>query len=221
MLSAVAGGVTSIFEMPNTNPLTITPETIEDKLSRAAKGAWSDYAFYLGGTMRTSSNLSQWENLKGVCGIKIFMGASTGDLMTATDEEVESVVSNGQRVIAVHAEDQMIMMKNFKDILGDSNDVSMHCKWRSPESCLSATKRVVSLARKHNRRVHILHITTEEEMEFLSMNKDVASVELPWLIILHYTHLNVMKRWEPWLNKTLLLGKSIIRMLYGKHLITM
>ena len=164
--------------MPNTNPLTITPETIEDKLSRAAKGAWSDYAFYLGGTMRTSSNLSQWENLKGVCGIKIFMGASTGDLMTATDEEVESVVSNGQRVIAVHAEDQMIMMKNFKDILGDSNDVSMHCKWRSPESCLSATKRVVSLARKHNRRVHILHITTEEEMEFLSMNKDVASVEL-------------------------------------------
>ena len=178
MLSAVAGGVTSIFEMPNTNPLTITPETIEDKLSRAAKGAWSDYAFYLGGTMRTSSNLSQWENLKGVCGIKIFMGASTGDLMTATDEEVESVVSNGQRVIAVHAEDQMIMMKNFKDILGDSNDVSMHCKWRSPESCLSATKRVVSLARKHNRRVHILHITTEEEMEFLSMNKDVASVEL-------------------------------------------
>ncbi len=178
MLSAVAGGVTSIFEMPNTNPLTITPETIEDKLSRAAKGAWSDYAFYLGGTMRTSHNLSEWENLKGVCGIKIFMGASTGDLMTATDEEVESVVSNGQRVIAVHAEDQMIMMKNLKDILGNSNDVSMHCKWRSPESCLSATKRVVTLARKHNRRVHILHITTKEEMEFLSKNKDVASVEL-------------------------------------------
>ena len=178
MLSAVAGGVTSIFEMPNTNPLTITPETIEDKLSRAAKGAWSDYAFYLGGTMRTSPNLSEWENLKGVCGIKIFMGASTGDLMTATDEEVESVVANGRRVIAVHAEDQMIMMKNLIDILGDSNDVSMHCKWRSPESCLSATKRVVSLARKHNRRVHILHITTKEEMEFLSKNKDVASVEL-------------------------------------------
>ena len=178
MLSAVAGGVTSIFEMPNTNPLTITPETIEDKLKRARKGAWSDYAFYLGGTMRTSSNLSEWENLKGVCGIKIFMGASTGDLMTATDEEVESVVSNGSRVIAVHAEDQMIMMENMKTILGDSNDVGMHCKWRSPESCLSATKRVVSLARKHNRRVHILHITTSDEMDFLSENKDVASVEL-------------------------------------------
>ena len=107
-----------------------------------------------------------------------FHGCKYGDLMTATDEEVESVVSNGQRVIAVHAEDQMIMMKNLKDILGNSNDVSMHCKWRSPESCLSATKRVVTLARKHNRRVHILHITTKEEMEFLSKNKDVASVEL-------------------------------------------
>ena len=178
MLSAVAGGVTSIFEMPNTNPLTITPETIEDKLKRASKGAWSDYAFYLGGTMRTSPNLSEWENLKGVCGIKIFMGASTGDLMTATDEEVESVVSNGRRVIAVHAEDQMIMMENMKNILGDSNDVAMHCKWRSPESCLSATTRVVNLARKHKRRVHILHITTSNEMEFLSKNKDVASVEL-------------------------------------------
>jgi dihydroorotase len=178
MLAAVSGGVTSIFEMPNTNPLTITPETIEDKLNRASKEAWSDYAFYLGGTMRTSKNLPEWERLKGVCGIKIFMGASTGDLMTATDEEVESVVSNGGRVIAVHAEDQMIMMNNFKSILGSSKDVAMHCKWRSPESCLSATRRVVNLARKHKRRVHILHITTREEMEFLSKNKDVASVEL-------------------------------------------
>ena len=178
MLAAVSGGVTAIFEMPNTNPLTITPETIADKLDRASKGAWSDYAFYLGGTMRTSSNLSEWENLKGVCGIKIFMGASTGDLMTASDEEVESVVANGQRVIAVHAEDQMIMMENQINILGDSNDVAMHCKWRSPESCLSATQRVVTLAKKHKRRVHILHITTQQEMDFLSRNKDVASVEL-------------------------------------------
>ena len=178
MLAAASGGVTSIFEMPNTNPLTITPETIQDKLNRASKGAWTDYAFYLGGTMRTSSDLSDWENLKGVCGIKIFMGASTGDLVTATDKEVESVVSNGRRVIAVHAEDQMIMDRNQNNILGDSHDVGMHCKWRSPESCLSATIRVVNLARKHNRRVHILHITTEQEMEFLSKNKDVASVEL-------------------------------------------
>ena len=178
MLAAVAGGVTSIFEMPNTNPLTITPETIEDKLSRASKAPWSDYAFYLGGTMRTSKNLSKWENIKGVCGIKIFMGASTGDLMTATDEEVEAVVANGKRVIAVHAEDEFLMNENKKTILKDSNDVGMHCKWRDVNSSLNATKRVVGLAKKHNRHVHVLHITTSDEMDFLRQNKDTATVEV-------------------------------------------
>ena len=178
MKAAAAGGVTCVFEMPNTNPLTITPETIADKLKRASRVAWTDYAFYLGGTGRTSSNLSEWENLAGTCGIKIFVGASTGDLITASDEEIEAVISNGKRVIAVHAEDQYIMDKNKKEILGDSNDVAMHYIWRSPESCLSATTRVVELAKKHKRRVHILHITTSEEMEYLKKNKNYASVEV-------------------------------------------
>ena len=178
MLAAAAGGVTAVFEMPNTDPLTITPETIKDKLKRASRVAWTDYAFYLGGTGRTGPNLGKWENAPGICGIKIFMGASTGDLMTASDEEVESVLSNGRRVVAVHAEDQYIMQKNMKDILKDQTDVSLHSVWRSPESCLSATKRVVNIAKKYKRRVHVLHITTSEEMDFLRENKDVASVEL-------------------------------------------
>lgn len=178
MKAAAAGGVTAVFEMPNTNPLTITPETIEDKIKRASRAAWTDYAFYLGGTGKTGPNLSSWENGKGICGIKIFMGASTGDLLSASDEEIESVISNGKRVVAVHAEDQYIMQENMKTILGASNDVALHNKWRSPESCLSATMRLVNIAKKHNRRVHILHITTSEEMDFLRKNKDVASVEL-------------------------------------------
>ena len=178
MLAAAAGGVVAVFEMPNTSPLTITPETIEDKLSRASRVAWTDYAFYLGGTGRTGPNLGKWENAPGICGIKIFMGASTGDLLAASDEEVASVLSNGNRVVAVHAEDQYIMEENMKTILGDSHDVSLHCKWRSPESCLSATKRVVMIAKKYNRRVHVLHITTSEEMDFLRKHKDTASVEL-------------------------------------------
>ena len=178
MKAAAAGGVTAVFEMPNTNPLTITPETIIDKLKRASRVPWTDYAFYLGGTGRTGPSLPEWENAPGICGIKIFMGASTGDLVSASDEEVESVVSNGKRVIAVHAEDQYIMEDNMKSILKDSHDVGLHCIWRSPESCLSATTRVVNIARKHGRRVHILHITTAEEMDFLRKNKDIASVEL-------------------------------------------
>lgn len=178
MKSAAAGGVTSIFEMPNTNPLTISPETIADKLARAAKTPWVNYAFYLGGTAGNAAHLGEWENLPGVCGIKIFMGASTGDLLSATDEEVEAVVANGRRVIAVHAEDEMMMNENKKTILKDSQDVRLHPVWRSAESCLSATQRLVKIARKYMRRVHVLHITTAEEMDYLAQNKDIASVEV-------------------------------------------
>lgn len=178
MMAAAMGGVTSVFEMPNTNPLTTTPEAMADKLARAAKNPWVNYAFYLGGTAQNAKNLAEWEKLPGVCGIKIFMGASTGDLLSATDEEVEAVVSSGRRVIAVHAEDEMMMNENKKTILKDSHDVTLHPVWRSAESCLSATKRLVRIARKYNRRVHVLHITTAEEMEFLSQNKDIATVEV-------------------------------------------
>ena len=94
MMAAAAGGVTAIFEMPNTNPLTINPETIKDKLNRASRAPWTDYAFYLGGTGKTGPNLDKWEQDIGICGIKIFVGASTGELLTATDEEIESVISN-------------------------------------------------------------------------------------------------------------------------------
>lgn len=186
MMAAAMGGITAIFEMPNTNPLTITPETFADKMARAAKGAYTDYAFYFGGTAQNAKNLPEWENLPGVCGIKIFMGSSTGDLLVASDDDVEAVIANGKRVVAVHAEDEMMMKENKIKILGDSIDVAMHHKWRSEEGCLSATTRLVRIARKHGRRIHVLHITTQQEMEFLAKNKDIASVEvLPNHLTLH------------------------------------
>ena len=105
---------------------------------------------------------------------------------SATDEEVEAVVANGRRVIAVHAKDEFIMKENKKIILKDSNDVGMHCKWRNVESALNATRRVVSLGKKHNRHIHVLHITTADEMDFLRENKDTATVEvLPNHLTLH------------------------------------
>ncbi len=178
MMAAAAGGVTGIFEMPNTNPLTTTPETLQQKLDIAAKNPWTNYAFYFGGTAENAPHLPEWENLAGVCGVKIFMGSSTGNLLVATDDEVESVLSNGRRVVAVHSEDEMMMIENKKTILGDSTDPAMHPVWRSVESCLSSTKRLVRLARKTGRRVHVLHITSADEMEFLAQHKDVASVEV-------------------------------------------
>ena len=177
-LSAALGGVTGIFEMPNTNPLTITPEAMEFKLKKAHETSYVDFAFYFGGTAEYAEHLSEWENIDGVCGIKIFMGASNGDLLSATDEEIDAIVANGKRVIAVHAEDESIMNDNKVTILGDSNDVAMHYKWRSEESCLNATKRIVSIAKKYSRKVHILHITTAQEMAFLKANKDIASAEV-------------------------------------------
>ena len=177
-LSAALGGVTGIFEMPNTNPLTITPEAMEFKLKKAHETSYVDFAFYFGGTAEYAKHLSEWENIDGVCGIKIFMGASNGDLLSATDEEIDAIVANGKRVIAVHAEDESIMNENKVTILGDSNDVAMHYKWRSEESCLNATKRIVSIAKKYSRKVHILHITTAQEMAFLKANKDIASAEV-------------------------------------------
>ena len=177
-LSAALGGVTGIFEMPNTDPLTITPEAMEFKLKKAHETSYVDFAFYFGGTAEYAEHLSEWENIDGVCGIKIFMGASNGDLLSATDEEIDAIVANGKRVIAVHAEDESIMNENKVTILGDSNDVAMHYKWRSEESCLNATKRIVTIAKKYSRKVHILHITTAQEMAFLKANKDIASAEV-------------------------------------------
>lgn len=178
MRAAAMGGITSVFEMPNTNPLTTTPDAMNDKLDRAAKNPWVNYAFYFGGTAENSKNLTEWEKMPGVCGIKIFMGSSTGSLLSATDEEVEAVLAHGRRIVAVHAEDEMMMNENKKTILGDSHDVGMHHIWRSKESCYSATSRLLRLARKHNRRVHVLHVTTLEEMELLAQNKDIATVEV-------------------------------------------
>ncbi|HEY8189127.1 MAG TPA: dihydroorotase, partial [Micavibrio sp.] len=178
MKAAALGGITAIFEMPNTTPLTTTPEALQDKLDIAARSAWTDYAFYFGGTMGNAENLTQWENLPGVCGIKIFMGSSTGDLLCATDEEVSAVLSHGRRIVAVHAEDESMMIENKARILGDSTDVRLHPAWRSVESCVSATTRLIRLARTVGRRVHVLHVSTADEMDILKDHRDIVSVEV-------------------------------------------
>ena len=180
MRAAAKGGVCSLFEMPNTNPLTTSPEAIADKLRRAAKNPWTNYAFFMGGTEGNAAQLGEWEKTQGVCGIKVFMGSSTGDLLTATDPELEAVLANGNRVVAVHAEDEAMMVANYKEMLAKDEQppVTMHPVWRSAASCLSATTRLLKAARKFGRRVHVLHITTAEEMELLAQNKDIASVEV-------------------------------------------
>ena len=174
--AAALGGITAFFEMPNTNPLTIDEQAFNDKLDRAKGRSWTDYAFYMGGSAANADRLSELENMPGCCGVKIFMGASTGDLLSADDDTIHRILQNGKRVVAVHAEDND-RLNERKPIAEEGADVSLHPEWRDVEVCRRATERVLRIAREAGRRIHVLHITTGLEMALLAENKDIASVE--------------------------------------------
>jgi len=174
--AAVKGGVTAVFEMPNTNPLTTTVDAIEDKLNRAKGRMWCDHAFYMGATAENATQLGELEKTPGCCGIKVFMGASTGNLLVPDDETLAIVLTHGKRRVAIHAEDNVRMDERAH--ITDSGNVADHPVWRDDETAMRATKRAVTLARKMGRRVHILHVTTPQELEYLAQNKDIASVEV-------------------------------------------
>lgn len=173
--AAVMGGVTAVFEMPNTNPTTTTPEALADKLSRAKDRMWCDHAFYVGASEENAERLAELEKLPGCCGVKVFMGSSTGSLLVAEDEILARVLASGRRRVAIHAEDEARLLE--RKALAEEGGVSQHPVWRDNETAFRATSRIVNLARAAGRPVHVLHVTTAQEMEFLGKNKDVASVE--------------------------------------------
>ncbi len=173
---AVLGGVTGVFEMPNTNPLTTTRETFDAKIAAATDRMHCDFAFYVGGTHDNVSALAALEKLPGCAGVKVFMGSSTGSLLVQDDAGVEAILSAISRRAAFHSEDEY-MLEDRKG-LRVAGDPSSHPVWRSPEVALNCTKRLVSLARKTGKRIHVLHISTGEEIAYLADHKDVASVEV-------------------------------------------
>ena len=175
--AAILGGVTTYFEMPNTNPPTTTQELFEDKLKIAAEKSSANYAFFIGGGSENWEKLSQLENLPHCSGIKIFMGSSFGTLLVDQDDLLEKIIKNGKRRLVVHAEDEA-RLKERKQIAIDAANPNVHHVWRDEESALIATKKVVTLAEKHNRKVHILHISSSEEMAFLREHKRCATVEI-------------------------------------------
>ena len=174
--AAVLGGVTAVFEMPNTNPNTDTAEAVADKLARARDRMWCDHAFYVGATSANAEHLAELERLPGTAGVKIFMGASTGSLLVAEDAELARVLASGQRRVAIHAEDEARM--NERADLRVAGDPSSHPVWRDDESAMLATRRILALARAARRRIHVLHVTTPAELELLGANKDIASCEV-------------------------------------------
>ena len=174
---AVQGGVTTIFEMPNTKPLTVTPEALRDKLDRAKGRAWCDHAFFMGGTAENADHLSGWERLPGCAGIKVFMGSSTGDLLADDDISVARILANGHRRAAFHSEDEPRLRERFALVEGGA-PIDQHPVWRDVETARKSTERLLHLARRAGRMIHVLHITTGVEMTMLAANKDIATVEV-------------------------------------------
>ncbi|WP_034161139.1 dihydroorotase [Sphingomonas sp. ERG5] len=174
--AAVLGGVTAVFEMPNTKPNTDSAEAIEDKLARAHHRMWCDHAFYVGATNHNAASLAELERMPGTAGVKIFMGASTGDLLVAEDASLAEVLASGHRRVAIHAEDEARMNARAGERV--AGDASSHPVWRDDESALLATRRILKLARAARRRIHVLHVTTPAELELLGANKDIATCEV-------------------------------------------
>ncbi len=174
--AAVLGGVTAVFEMPNTKPNTDSAEAVQDKLARAKDRMWCDHAFYVGATNNNAEHLAELERLPGTAGVKIFMGASTGDLLVSDDANLARVLASGHRRVAIHAEDEFRM----QDRLGERipGDPSSHPVWRDDESAMLATRRILGLARAARRRIHVLHVTTPAELELLGQHKDIATCEV-------------------------------------------
>jgi dihydroorotase len=174
--AAVLGGITALFEMPNTKPNTDSAEALADKLRRAKGRMWCDHAFYVGATNHNAEALAELEMLPGACGVKVFMGASTGDLLVSDDDCLRQVLKSGRRRVAIHAEDEPRMQARLKERM--PGDPSSHPVWRDDESAMLATRRIVALARETGRRIHVLHVTTPQELEYLAGCKDVASCEV-------------------------------------------
>jgi dihydroorotase len=173
--AAVLGGVTAVFEMPNTQPPTTTRQALEDKLARARGRMHCDYAFYVGATPQNVGALGLLERLPGVAGVKAFLGSSTGTLLLDKDEAILAALEGGTRRMAVHSEDEA-RLKSRK-AMAVPGDPRTHPVWRDAETARLSTERVLRLARMAGRRLHVLHVTTADELPLLAAARDIATVE--------------------------------------------
>ena len=168
--AAAAGGVTSYFEMPNTVPQTTTLEALEDKFQRAAHSSHVNYTFFFGATNDNTSLFSQLDPHR-VPGIKLFMGSSTGNMLVDRDEALNKIFASTALPIMAHCEDTDIINHNMavaKQGHGDDPDVSLHPFIRSEEACLASTAKAVALAKKHGARLHVAHLSTAEELDYIT-----------------------------------------------------
>ncbi len=173
--AAVLGGVTALFEMPNTNPPTSNLIEFDKKLQAAKNRMHSNYAFYFGATPDNTDQLAKLKDVEGCCGVKLFAGSSTGNLLVDKEADIEKVISSSDRIVSIHSEDEDII--NLRKKFIKKGDVHSHAEWRNVEVAMSSTRRVVKIAERYNKKIHVLHVTTREEVDFLAMHKKNVTFE--------------------------------------------
>jgi dihydroorotase len=205
--AAVAGGVTSFMEMPNTVPPTFTQELLEEKYKIAEKDSLANYSFYVGASNDNYESIMRTD-LKKVCGLKIFMGSSTGNLLVDNPNVIEKIFSNFPGLIATHCEHEPSIRKNselFKLKYGEDISVAMHPQIRSEEACYLSSSFAVSMAKKHNTRLHVLHISTGKETNLFESNSDISNKRITaeacihhlWFSDADYESLGSKIKWNP------------------------
>lgn len=172
---AVLGGVAAVFEMPNTKPLTTTPDALADKVARGTGRMHCDFAFWVGGTHDNARDLGEIERLPGAAGIKVFMGSSTGSLLVADDAGIADILAHTRRRAAFHSEDEDRLIERAG--LRVPGDPASHPVWRDEETAIRSTQRLVKIAREKGALIHVLHVSTAQEIDILAQHKDIASVE--------------------------------------------
>jgi dihydroorotase len=171
--AAVAGGVTSFMEMPNTNPQSVTQELLEQKYQRAAEVSPANYSFYMGATNDNLYEVLKTDPAK-VCGIKVFMGSSTGNMLVDDEQILSEIFKNAPTLVATHCEDEATIQKNIeiaRGRYGENVPVSRHAHIRSDQACYISSSKAVELASKFDTRLHILHLSTEKEMSLFSVGQ--------------------------------------------------
>jgi len=186
--AAVAGGVTSFMEMPNTMPLTITMDALEDKYKLGAEKSFANYSFYMGATNNNLNELLKVDPRK-VCGLKIFMGSSTGNMLVDNKEALSNIFAEIPMLIATHCEDEATIQANkayYKGLNGDNLPIEFHPLIRNAEACYRSSSFAVELATKHNARLHVLHISSELEMSLFDNTKALKDKNITAEVCVHH-----------------------------------
>ncbi len=205
--AAVAGGITSFMDMPNTDPKTTTLKLLEEKFKLASQKSLANYSFFLGAT---NENLEEIKKIspERVCGLKVFLGASTGNMLVDDPAILEKIFEQSPVIVAIHSEDETIIRKNlveYKAKYGDDIPIEAHPLIRSDEACYQSSLRAVELAKKHGTRLHILHLSSAKELELFSNNLPLKEKKITAEVCVHhlwfddrdYARLGSLIKWNP------------------------